>query len=240
MKSFFEKLEVYLPYLEDLQSRLFGTTIIFSVFFVLGFFSAGIILRGFVSFFKIDGVVLAASSPFQFANLAMDIAFFVSLLVCLPVIIYHLFSFTASALTKKEKKVVYFLIPVSLFLFLFGFAYSFMVLYYSFELLASLNESLGIKNIWDIGAFLSQIFMTSILLGILFEFPIILTLLIRIGFMKVKFLQEKRRIAVFTVFILASLLPPTDGLSLLAMVVPLIFLYEATIFININKTKCLD
>lgn len=235
--SFTEKLKQYLPYLEDLRRRLVWSTLIFCAVFIVGFFSAGKIIKYFVHMFNIDNVVLATSSPFQFASLAMDIGFFSALLITLPLVIFHIFSFTSSALTTKEKKWFFFSVPISLFLFCLGFFYSFLILYYSFDLLARLNESFGIKNIWDIGTFLSQIFITSSLLGIVFQFPIILTVLIRLTILNVNFLKEKRRVAIFSIVVLTALLPPTDGLSLLAMVVPLIVLYEATILINLNKTN---
>lgn len=235
MSAFTEKIKQYLPYLEDLRRRLVWSTLIFCTVFIVGFFSAGKIITYFVHLFDIDNVVLATSSPFQFAGLAMDIGFFSALLITLPLVIFHIFSFTSSALTMKEKKWFFLSIPISLFLFCLGFFYSFLILYYSFDLLARLNESFGIKNIWDIGTFLSQIFITSSLLGIVFQFPIILTVFIRLSVFNVDFLKAKRRIAMFAIVVLTALLPPTDGLSLLAMVVPLIVLYEATILINLNK-----
>jgi sec-independent protein translocase protein TatC len=80
--------------------------------------------------------------------------------------------------------------------------------------------------------FLSQIISTAILLGILFQFPIVFTFVIRLGVVDVNFLKEKRRFSVLIIFIFTSLLPPTDGLSLIAMALPLILLYELTIYAN--------
>jgi sec-independent protein translocase protein TatC len=117
-------------------------------------------------------------------------------------------------------------------LFVLGFSYGFAIMYYALVILAQINVNIGIQNIWDIGMFLSQIVLTSTLLGVLFQFPIVFTFIIRSGLVEVKFLREKRRIAVLIIFIFTSLLPPTDGLSLIAMALPLVLLYEVTILIN--------
>ncbi len=241
MSNFTENVKKYLPYLEDLRRRLYRLVILFVVVFVAGFLSSGFFLGTFVSYFDIPNVLIATTSPFQFANIAMDVGFFFAIIITLPMLMCQLFLFVAPALTRKEKNSLLFSVPVSLVLFLGGFAYGFFVLHYSFGLLAKLNESLGIRNIWDIGSFLSQLFITSSLLGIVFQFPIVLTFLFKMGLLSVDFLRQKRRLAYFLVFVLVSLLPPTDGLSLLAMGLPLVVLYEVTILINRNTKKiCLD
>jgi len=62
-----------------------------------------------------------------------------------------------------------------------------------------------------------------------------MTYLIKMGVFDIDFLKKKRRIAIFVIFLFTTLLPPTDGLSLLAMALPLVVLYEATIFVNSFK-----
>jgi sec-independent protein translocase protein TatC len=105
-------------------------------------------------------------------------------------------------------------------------------MYYALVILAKINISIGIQNVWDIGMFLSQIIMTSTLLGVLFQFPIVATFILKTEIITVDNLRDKRRVAVLIIFIFTSLLPPTDGLSLVAMALPLVLLYEVTIFVN--------
>jgi sec-independent protein translocase protein TatC len=228
-------IQKFLPYLEDLQRRLYFSTITIIVVFFVGFLSSGFILKKLIANFKIDAVVLATTSPFQFANIAIDIGIFCALIVALPLFMYHFFSFSYSALTKKELRKLLLSIPVSFILFLVGFLYGFFILFYSFSLLASVNQSIGIQNIWDISLFLSQMAITSALLGFVFQMPLVLTLLIKMGVISVSFLKSKRRLVVLLLCILVALLPPTDGLSLIAMALPLYFLYELTILINFKK-----
>lgn len=227
-------IEKYGPYLEDIRKRLYRTTIVFAVFFCVGFSGTASILRILLKIFKIENVVVSTTSPFQLANLSMDIGLFCAMSVAIPVAIYHFFAFASSALSPKEKRSLVIYLPVSLLLFIAGFSYAFFILYYSFDLLAVFGSKIGVQNIWDIGQFISQTYMTALLLGFIFQMPIILSVLIRLRIMSVEFLRQKRRIAYVLVVIFVSLLPPTDGLSLLVMSVPLIALYEASIFINRN------
>ena len=227
-------IDKYGPYLEDIRVRLYRTTILFAVSFFAGFSFSGPIMRLLLRIFKMQDVIIATTSPFQLANLSMDIGLFCAVAVSIPVLVWQFFSFASNALSPKEKKSLFIYLPASIILFIVGFTYAFFILYYSFDLLAMFGNRIGVQNIWDIGQFISQTYMTALLLGFIFQMPIILTVLIRLGFMKTQFLRDKRRIAYVLVVIFISLLPPTDGLSLLVMSVPLILLYEASIFINRN------
>lgn len=235
MEEFNKNIEKFLPFLEDLRHRLYRGVILFVVFFIGGFLSAGIILKKVLSFVHVEQVVIATSSPFQFANIAMDVGFFLAIMIVIPYIIYSFYAFIVPALTRNEKIKLLKSIPISIGLFIIGFFYGFFILYYALGLLASINVNMGIANIWDIGQFLSQMFITAALLGFIFEFPLLLTLFIKMRIVNHQTLKNKRRIAYFFIFCLTSLLPPTDGLSLVAMSLPLVLLYEVTILLNNNK-----
>ena len=240
MEDFKKNLEKFLPYLEDLQHRLYRGVILFVVFFVGGFLSAGIILKKILQLVHIDQVIIATSSPFQFTDVAMDVGFFLAIMVSVPYIIYSFYVFILPALTRSEKIQLFKSIPVSLGLFIIGFFYGFFILYNALGILAAINISLGIANFWNISQFLSQILITSALLGLVFEFPLLLSLLIKLGITTPQTLKNHRRIAYFLTFCLTSLLPPTDGVSLIAMTLPLVLLYEGTILLNNKKIICLD
>jgi sec-independent protein translocase protein TatC len=222
----------YSPFLLDLHKRLYRVAIFFIIFFISGFFFSGFLIRKVLLLMNLSNVTVIATSPFQFASVAMDFGIFVAVILTLPYLLFNIYAFIFPALTKKEKVSFFISIPGSIFLFFLGFFYGFSLLYYGIETLAQLNLALGIQNFWDIQAFISEVFVTSVLLGILFEFPLFLIFLIKLGFMKVDFLIKNRRIALFTIFLFVSLLPPTDGLSLILMSVPLIMLYEITILFN--------
>ncbi len=235
MEKVHGKYEKFYPYLEDLKQRLYKGVVLFSIMFFVGFFQTSIILRYIISNLNIKDVVIAATSPFQFTSLATDVGFFLAIIVSIPYFMYNVYAFIAPAITKKERNFIYLSIPVCLLLFTFGFLYGFFILYYTLQLLANINTGIGIQNIWDVSNFIMQIFMTASFLGLFFEFPIIMTLMIKTNMLNVKTLKNKRRIAYFLIFALTALLPPTDGISLIAISLPLILLYEVTILFNNNN-----
>lgn len=218
--------------MEDLRRRLYRGVILFIVVFVLGFFLAGVILKKILVFVQLDNVTVAASSPFQYIEIAMNVGFFLAIIACVPYVIFSFFMFIVPALTKSERINLLKSIPVSIALFVLGFSYGFSLLFYALELLADINVNLGIANFWNIAQFLSQIFITSALLGLVFEFPLLLTLLIKLGMITSQDLKSRRRIAYFSMLFLVALLPPTDVLTLVGMALPLVLLYEGTIVLN--------
>jgi sec-independent protein translocase protein TatC len=135
-------------------------------------------------------------------------------------------------LLPKERKIFVLSMPLGVLLFLIGFLYGCGMLYYGIKLIAQTNISLGVVNYWDINTFISQIVLTSSLLGLLFIFPLVITFLIRLGIISVNFLRSKRRHAIVVIFIIVSLLPPTDGLSLILMAAPLVLIFEFTVLFN--------
>ena len=234
MEELNKNIEKFLPFLEDLRQRLYRGVILFIAFFVIGFLSTGTILKKVLGLVHIDNVTIATSSPFQYVEVAMNIGFFLALMVCIPYIIYSFYVFIMPALTRGEQIKLLKSIPLSIGLFIIGFSYGFFILYYALELLASLNISLGIANFWNISQFLSEIFTTSALLGLVFEFPLLLALLVKLSVMTPQTLKNYRRVAYALMVSSVALLPPTDGMSLVAMTLPLVLLYEVTIILLDN------
>ena len=237
MNELKQKLLIYGDYLDDIRKRVFKIVIVFLIFFIIGFFATGPILSLIISIFKVKEVTIVTNSPFQFVDLSMTIGMFLAFTVCVPLVVYHIYAFLKDGLRSKEKSFFLLILPVALCLFLIGFGYGFVIMYYCLGLMANININLGIVNLWDIDKYLSQIVITSALLGILFEFPLVLIFMNKIGLINQAFLKQKRRVAYALIFILVSLLPPTDGLSLIIMSVPLCLVYELTLIANnfINK-----
>ncbi|HPW34490.1 MAG TPA: twin-arginine translocase subunit TatC [Candidatus Paceibacterota bacterium] len=227
----------YYPYLEDIRQRVYGLVVIFLSLFVIGFLGAGLILSFLIKIFQIKDVSIVTTSPFQFIDLAMNVGLLFALVLCLPLVVYHIYAFLKDCLNKNEKKLFLVLLPTSLILFVLGFAYGFGVLYYALGAIAKINVSMGVANLWDINKFLSQIGLSAALLGILFQFPIILSFLIKAKIITTDVLKNKRRYAIATILIFTAFLPPTDGLSLIVMVLPLIIMYELVIWISPKPIK---
>jgi sec-independent protein translocase protein TatC len=173
MNKFEQILADYGPYIDDLWSRIYRLAFVFIVLFVLGFLEAGWLMKHFISLFALSDVTITVTSPFQFLDLAVSVGLFVAFVFCTPIAIWNFYAFLRPAVSKTEFSALLKTLPVSLFLFCFGFAYGFFALYWGLRGMAEINIAVGLKNYWDIGLFISQLFMTATLLGILFQFPIV-------------------------------------------------------------------
>ena len=232
LDDFKKNIQKFLPFLEDLRSRLYRGVILFVAVFAVGFLSARLIVKKTLDFVDIDKVTIATSSPFQFVEVSMNIGYFLAITVSVPYILYSFYIFITPALRRREKIHLIKSIPLSFALFIAGFSYGLSILYYALGILAAINVSLGVSNFWNISQFLSEMLFTSALLGLIFEFPLVLTLLIKMGITTPQILKNNRKVAFFVSILVTALLPPTDIISLIAMTLPLVLLYEGTILFN--------
>jgi sec-independent protein translocase protein TatC len=222
----------YMPYLMEIRKRLF---FIFAVFFVaasIGFIYFQPLIKFVMRLYDLKGINIAFTSPFQFINLAIDSGISIGIIVIFPLLIYQVLSFLKPALKEKEYHLVLSLIPVSVVLFIIGFAFGSWMMKFVVSIFSQQSNQLHIQNLWDIEKFLSQIFLTALFLGILFQFPIVLSSLIRLKAVKYSTITNFRLPIYGVLVILTIMMPPTDILSDFLIFFPLAFLFESTLLFN--------
>lgn len=222
----------YLPYLYEIRRRLFFTVFLFVIASAVGFIFYEKIIRFILNIFDLKGVNIVFTSPFQFINLAIQSSIIVGLIVVFPIIVLQLISFIRTALSPREFKNILLLFPMSVVLFITGFSYGILIMRYTVSIFYQKSVQLDIGNLLDVSAFISQTLLTAIMLGIAFQFPLILTFLVRAKIVGHNFFSKKRVFFYAASLIFATLLPPTDLLSLVFLFAPLIGLFEFTILIN--------
>ena len=231
-----------LPYLMEIRKRLLFIAVAFVVAGAVGFIYYEKIIRGFLGIFELEGINIVYTSPFQFINLALTSAFCVAIVVTLPLIIIQTLSFLRPALSKSEFKTVLYLLPFSIVLFVLGFYFGLSMMKFIIEMFYEKSLAIDIGNILDVSNFLSKTLLTSTLMGVAFQYPIVLMLLTKFNVVKYQSLKKQRIYAYSASLVFAALLPPTDLLSLLVLTLPLVFLYEITLvliklFIKPNKPR---
>lgn len=228
----FEKFNKYLPYLDELRKKMVWSVIIFLVTGVLGIIFSTKILNIFLKMFNFSGVNIVMTSPAQLVDLSIYTGLMVGIICLAPFLLYQLISFFKAAFTKKEYKLIKKIIPISLGLFLFGLVFGAWITQFVIVIFSNFSASFNVSNIWDIQKFFSQVIVTAILMGFVFEMPLILTVLIRMGIIKRRFLAKQRRYVYAAIVVFAVVLPPTDILSLVFITLPLFFLFEITLLLN--------
>lgn len=222
----------YSPFFNEIKKRFIVTLIVFILALITGFVFYENIIHLVVNLLRLEGVNIVFTSPFQFLSLAMTSAMLVAIVIVFPLIIFQIMSFLKPALKKNEFNVILIFIPFSVILFGFGFGFGLLIMRYIIEIFYQKSVELNIGNFLDISNLLSQVLITSTLMGLAFQFPIILTILIRFELISYKFLENYRLWAYVASLLFAAFLPPTDLLSLFLLCLPLIALFELTIIIN--------
>lgn len=225
-------LERYMPYLMEIRKRLLFIFAVFFIAWTIGFFFYQKIIFLILQLYDLNKVNITFTSPFQFINLAIQSGMLIGLSLTFPLILHQLLTFLRPALHKGEYTLLKRLIPFSLILFLGGFAFGGWIMKFIIALYAQQTLQLQIQNLWDIDHFLSQILFTSLLLGVIFQFPLVLTLLLRFGIVKHHNIVKQRPVAYVILLIVVILLPPTDLFSMVLMFIPLAIIYELTLLFN--------
>lgn len=221
-----------MPYLKEVQRILLSTLVVFAAAAALGFIFYQRILTFVMSLFNLRGVTIVLTSPYQFIDLAINTALLIGVLAILPLLIYHFLTFIRPALAPKEFAILTRLLPLSLVLLVIGFAFGLWVMNFVVEIFYQTSLKFNLGNFWDISQFFSQILITALSLGIVFQFPIVLTGLLRFKIIKRKALVKSRRYIYAGCLLFAAILPPTDLLSLTLLTIPLIVLFELTLLFN--------
>ena len=222
----------YMPFLVEIRKRLFFTLAVFLIATILGFIFYEKTTRFVLALFSIQGLNIVFTSPFQFISLAVNSGLLIGFVAVLPLIIIQVLAFLKPALSAKEYKTVVLLMPVSISLFIVGFSYGVTMMKYIVGLFYEKSLSLEVGNLLDINRLLSLILITAVLMGLAFQFPIILTVLMRFKAIKYSNLVKQRLWAHMSVLLFAVVLPPTDLLSLFLLFLPLAMLFEITLLLN--------
>ncbi len=179
---------------------------------------------------RISFQILKLTSMF---NVTMSTSMLGGLFISMPYIFLQIYRFVLPALNAKAKKYTFLLSLFSSLFFLAGFLFSYFVLIpFSVKFFSAFNSnSNGIESNISLIGYLSYIVWIIILSGIIFQFPIITLLFTKLGIFTSEFLRQFRRIAIMGFFIFGAILTPPDVVSQIIFVIPMVILYEISIFI---------
>ena len=177
--------------------------------------------------------------------IAMKICFLGGIGISLPLILYFVGSFVVPGLTKDEKKIFFPGCVAATFLFIAGASMTyFFILPYSLAFTIEFSFNVLGLDVYrpEAGNYYSTIIWMTFAVGIAFQFPLVLILLIKIGILSVRKLRENRRLVLVILMVSAALITPGgDPVSLCILTIPLYILYELAILtgsiIEIRKSK---
>ena len=222
----------YSPFFSEIRKRLIFTLSIFVIFAAVGFMYYESIIHFILKIFALEGLNIVFTSPFQFLSLSVNSAFLAGFIAVLPLAIFQILSFIRPALRKSEYRSVLALLPIAILLFISGFTFGVLIMKYAVIIFYQKSVELNIGNFLDVTTLLSQILLTAIMMGIAFQFPIFLTILMKLKVIKYQQIVKQRLLIYGLSLIFSAILPPTDLLSLVLLFLPLALLFELTLLLN--------
>ena len=171
--------------------------------------------------------------PFGQLFLYFQVAIIVGIVASIPNIFYQLWKFIAPALKKGERKYILRIVIFSTFCFLVGIAFAYFVMIPMAMKFAAQFGTEEIKNEFAIDEYMSIIISVMLAAGVVFELPMVSFFLSKLGILSPNFMRKYRRHAIVIIMVLAAILTPgTDPVSQVILAVPLVLLYEISIFIS--------
>jgi sec-independent protein translocase protein TatC len=176
--------------------------------------------------------------PFGQLFLYVQVSIVVGIVASLPNIFYQLWQFIAPALKKRERKYILWIVFFSTFCFLAGIAFAYFVMLPLAMKFAAQFGTTEISNEFAIDEYMSIIISVMLAAGVVFELPMISFFLSKLGILTPKFMRKYRRHAIVIILILSAFLTPgADPVSQVILAVPLVLLYEISIFISKISSK---
>lgn len=187
-----------------------------------------------------NSYMIYTSLPEAFFNY-LKISFAAGLMLASPYVLYQIWKFVSPGLYESEKKYVVPFVVVATLLFAGGVAFCyFLVLPPAFKFFTDFSTDF-LKPMLSVKEYLSLALKLLLVFGIMFEIPVFLFFLAKLGVITPAFLAKQRKYAILIIFIAAAILTPTpDAFTQILMAIPMIVLYEVSIVVirvGIRKPK---
>ena len=232
----------FISHITELRSRLIHSFIFLFVFFIFCYFFAeylyGFLVEPYAQAVKNDSIErrLIFTALQETFLTYLKVAFFASFFVTSPFILIQIWKFIAPGLYDHEKiAIMPYLVITPILFFLGGALVYYLIMplaikfFLSFES-TGLDTNLPIQLEAKVSEYLSLVMKLIFAFGLSFQLPVVLSLLARVGVVDSEFLKTRRKYVVVIIFTAAAILTPPDPITQIGLAIPLLILYELSIF----------
>jgi sec-independent protein translocase protein TatC len=161
----------------------------------------------------------------------MKTALYAGLLLASPYVLYELFRFVSPALYENERRYAVWIVLSAYVMFILGTAVDYLLIFpLTVRFLGTYQVSADVANMLTIQSYVDTLISMSLVMGVVFELPVVCGLLGRMGLISSRLMKQYRRHAVVAILIVAAIITPTtDVFTLLVVSLPIWLLYEASI-----------
>ncbi|MGQ9796302.1 twin-arginine translocase subunit TatC [Desulfosoma sp.] len=226
----------FTEHLEELRRRLIICLVAVGVGFVIAYFFKEKIfawlMHPLLQALPKDGYQkLIYTAPHEAFMTYLKVSFLGGVALAVPVILYQFWRFVAPGLYEHERRYLYPIIILSTIFFLGGAAFGYLVVFpYGFQFFTSFATEF-IAPMISTKEFFSLATRLLIAFGLIFELPLVTFFFAKLGLVNASFLQKHRKYAILLIFIVAAILTPPDVFTQILMAIPLLILYEMSVWI---------
>jgi Twin arginine targeting (Tat) protein translocase TatC len=184
---------------------------------------------------KIDAKIINTEMAGQF-TLQLNSCVMVGIILGIPYLLFELWLFVKPALHENERKSASGFVAFASFLFFLGIMFGYYIICpLSINFLTNFTVSPDIQNTFTIDSYLSSVMTLTLGSGVIFQLPVIIYILSKLGIMTPAFMRASRRYSTVLILIIAAVVTPTaDPYTMMIVALPLFLLYELSIFISAN------
>ena len=185
-------------------------------------------LFGDIADFNLNLINTQLTSQF---SVHMQVSIIIGIICVSPYILYSIFAFVSPALYENERKYARLLVVAGYIMFMIGVALCYFLIFpLTIRFLGNYQVSDDVANIITLSSYIDTLTMLTMMLGIVFELPILCMLLGKMGILTADFMKEYRRHAIVIILIVAAIITPTtDVMTLMLVTLPIYLLYEISI-----------
>ena len=254
----------FLDHLEDLRWHLIRSTLAVLIAATVAFLAKGFIfdillfgpshsdfwtydiLCKITNWVGVDGGFCANEMPFTIQSRTMGgqfsahiwVAITAGFVIAFPYVLYEFWKFVAPAMKDNERKNAKGFIFISSFLFFLGVLFGYYVITpLSINFLGKYQVSEVVLNEFDLDSYISLVRASVIACGLIFELPIIIYFLTKVGVLTPTILRTYRKFALIGVLVLSAIITPPDIVSQIIVAIPVLILYEISILISVVVYK---
>jgi len=220
-------------HLREMRDRLVKSVIAIAIGTAIGFIFGPQIIE--ILKVPAGGINLQAIEPIENLSVYFKVSLATGIIITMPVLVYQLFAYVSPALTSKERSYIYRILPAITIMFFGGvlFAY-FIALPPALRFLQNFLSDAA-ETQWRISEYVNIVTRLIVAVGLVFETPIIIMFLTRMGIVTPQWLAKRRKLWVILSFVIAAIITPTfDPINQTIIALPLIILLLPLCYMYIN------
>ena len=219
-------------HLRELRNRIIICVVCLLVFFMMGLSAAPKLVKLLTGIGEQYGYQFVYIAPQELLLQYFSIAMIAGVVLSVPVILYHVWGFIQPGLKENENTMFGAALAAGMIFFVIGVAFAyFIMLPFMLRFLIELSRGSDVTASVSVANYISFLLTIFVIMGVIFELPVICVTLTSMGLLKVEWMVKSRKFVIVIIFFVAAIVTPPDVVSQCMVAIPMLGLYQLSIMI---------